>query len=254
MTSLSNHRSHCLSRSAFGPSGLGHWETAMDRVLLLDTETTGTDDGALCIEVAAIVFSIKHVAAVRSFSSLLRAGANPARDVNRIPEAMLPDAPLPELVWPAITRMALESDAILCYGADFDRRFVPAHVTIGKPWICAMDDLQWPRATKPRMSLVALALAHDLGVSHAHRAMVDCDLLARLLTRVCEGGVSLETFLARGLRPKARFIVAERGYDPARNELAKAAGFAWDGPSKTWGRTMAIADTQALPFAVVEAP
>lgn len=222
----------------------------MNRCLILDTETDGTEESSVCIEVAAIVFDVKRAAPVRSFSSLIRAESNGAEGVNRIPAGLLTDAPSPEKVWPAIARMAGECDAILCYGADFDRRFVPPEVVRSAPFICAMDDLQWPRATKPRMSLVALALAHDLGVSHAHRAMVDCDLLARLLARAHEMGIDLEAFLARGMRPKAIF----QALVPfERKDEAKIAGFGWneDG-SRRWLRKMAIEDVGELPFPVKE--
>jgi DNA polymerase-3 subunit epsilon len=150
-------------------------------------------------------------------------------------------------VWPIVRRFAERADAIVAHGAEFDQRFVPADATGGKPWICSMHDLLWPRG-KPGDSLVKLALAHDLGVSHAHRAAVDVDLLARLLTRVTELGVNLETFLAGGLRPKGRFIVADQSYNPQRNEQAKAAGFRWDGAKKEWWRLMPVDDAANLPF------
>jgi hypothetical protein len=60
----------------------------------------------------------------------------------------------------------------------------------------------------------------------------------------------LEAMLARGLRPKARFTVAERGFDEARNALVKANGFTWDASRREWSRTMAIEDAEALPFRV----
>lgn len=221
----------------------------MNKIVILDTETTDVAEGAQCIEVAAILFSVYHVAAIRSFSSLIgTAEDNKAVAINRIPQDLLPEAPSAAMVWPAVARMIAESDAVVAFGADFDRRFVPAEVVNGKPWICAMDDLAWSRATKARMSLVALALAYDLGVSHAHRAMVDCELLARLFARIHEHGVELGPFLARGLRPKARIVVAERGFDEARNALCKTAGFAWDSSKKEWWRSMPPEDAEALPF------
>jgi hypothetical protein len=33
-----------------------------------------------------------------------------------------------------------------------------------------------------------------------------------------------------------------------QNEIAKAAGFKWNGESKRWTRRMAIEDAEALPF------
>jgi DNA polymerase III alpha subunit (gram-positive type) len=165
---------------------------------------------------------------------------------------LLQTAPLSQAVWGGVAKFAAQADAIVAYGAEFDRRFAPAEAAQGRPFICAMDDLQYPRADK-RMTLTALALAHDVGVASAHRAFADVDLLARLFTRVKDMGRDLGAMLARGLRPTGRFVVAERGFDEARNVLAKAAGFAWDAGRREWSRNMAIEDAEDLPFRVERA-
>jgi DNA polymerase-3 subunit epsilon len=220
----------------------------MRNVLLLDTETTGTSDADVCIEAAIVLFNVQHAAPIRSFASLIRAESNSAESVNRIPAAMLRNAPSPEYVWSVIGRHAEQADVIVAHNADFDRRFVPAIAHNGQPWICSMDDLQWPASTNNK-SLVSLALAHGLGVAHAHRALADCDLLSRLLTRVHEMGHDLAAFLARGLRPKALF---ESLQPYEENEKAKLAGFRWDRPEapRMWSRKMAIEDIGSLPFKV----
>lgn len=223
----------------------------MKNVLLLDTETTGTDERAVCIEVAVALYSVEYAAVVRSFSSLIQCDTNEAEHVNRIPVGLLASAPAAPIVWTGVARFAAQADAIVAYGAEFDRRFVPAEATCGRPFVCAMDDLQYPRADK-RMTLTALALAHDVGVASAHRAFADVDLLARLFTRVRDMGHSLEAMLQRGLRPKAKFTVADRGFDEARNVLVKAAGFTWDAGRREWSRMMAIEDAEGLPFRVVQ--
>lgn len=224
----------------------------MNTILLLDTETTGTDEQAVCIEVAVALYSVEHASITRSYSSLIQHGASEAEHVNRIPVVLLASAPAAPIVWTGVARFAAQADAIVAYGAEFDRRFVPAEAAQGRPFICAMGDLQYPRSDK-RMTLTALALAHDVGVASAHRAFADVDLLARLFTRAKEMGCDLEAMLARGLRPKGRFIVAERGFDAARNALAKEHDFAFDYDSKEWSRTMAIEDAEALPFRVERA-
>ena len=151
--------------------------------------------------------------------------------------------------WDAVRGMASAADAILAHSAQFDRGFVPADLRDSKPWICTKDDLEWPRATKPGQSLVTLALDHGIGVATAHRALADCDLIARLLSRVAELGTDLPLFLARGLRPRATYQ-AMVSYDD--RELAKAAGFSWDGASRRWTRRMCTEDTAAMPFPMRE--
>jgi DNA polymerase-3 subunit epsilon len=111
-----------------------------------------------------------------------------------------------------------------------------------------MDDLAWPRGAGSK-SLVALALAHGVGVSTAHRALTDCLLIAHTLERLPElGVVDVKAFLRRGLRPKAKFR-ALVSYET--NSLAKAAGFRWEPNARMWTRTMAVEDVAGLPFKAV---
>lgn len=226
---------------------------AIDRLLLLDTETSGLDDSAACIEVAVSLYDVPRAAVVRSFASLIRAESNAAEAVNRIPPALLAEADEPAAVWSRVAAVAKGAQAIVAHGAAFDARFVPASVVAGRPWICSMEDIEWPRPQGTRAALTKLALAHDLGVSHAHRAAVDVDLLGRLFTRAAEMGADLQAMLARAMRPKALFVVARSDFDADRNALAKAAGFAWDSlVPRAWARRMPAEDAAALPFAVRE--
>lgn len=223
----------------------------MKRVLILDTETTGLDpEKDAVIEVGAILYSVGSASALTSFSTLLAAGANPAEPINRISEAALAEAGgvlSRENAWLYVFSMAEKADAIIAHNAEFDRRFAPDPLRKGRPWICSKNDLEWPKQTALGMSLVGLALAHDLGVSHAHRALTDCDLLSRLLTRAQELGTDLGKMLARGMRPKCEAI-AMVSYD--EREKAKTAGFSWDPGRRVWFRRMAIEDVAALPFPV----
>jgi DNA polymerase-3 subunit epsilon len=93
------------------------------------------------------------------------------------------------------------------------------------------------------------ATAIEVACASAHRAMADCDLLARLFTRVAEMGADLDDMLAHGLRPKATFQ-ALVSYES--NHLAKTAGFRWNAEKRVWARKMAIEDAAALPFKVRE--
>ena len=228
----------------------------MRNVLIVDVETTGLDPAKdVVIEVAAMLYSLEHTTVLESISSLARSETgNAAEAINRIPAAALVQAPPAAVVVEAMVGMACrgEAHAILAHNADFDRSFLWSF--LGKPgfgfhlvtpWVCTKADIAWPCQQKQGESLVTLALAHDLGVATAHRAMADCDLIARLLTRSRQIGADIDAMIARGLRPKAEFIAV---VPFERKDEAKAAGFAWDGVKREWRRTMAIEDTSALPF------
>lgn len=219
---------------------------AMKRILILDTETTGLDPlRDACIEVAAILYDLEHASPIESYASLIRAGSNAAEAVNAIPAALLEGAPPADDVWPRVEALAKRADAIVAHRAEFDRGFVHRAVRDAAPWVCSKFDLEWPKSTRVGDGLVSLALSHGLGVSSAHRAMTDCDTLARLFTRVHETGVSLPRMLSRALRPKVR-VIAVVSYDD--RDKAKSAGFSWDPAKKEWGRTMFVDDVAALPF------
>ncbi len=218
----------------------------MKRILIIDTETTGLDPAVdKAIEVAAILYSIEYATVIAAYSSLMRNDGNAAESINRIPAAALADVPAWDHAWSPIGGMLATAGAIIAHNAEFDRGFVPRDLLEALPWVCSKNDLEWPKQEKPGMSLVSLALAHDLGVATAHRAMADCDLLARLFTRSRELGADLGAMLARGLRPKASFVAL---VPFERKDEAKAAGFQWDAAKRQWLRTMAIEDAAALPF------
>lgn len=230
----------------------------MRTILILDTETTGLDARTdHVIEVGCALWSVEHATLIEAWSEIMRSptGVNPAESVNGIPASALMNAADPITVWPLVADMAALADAIVAHGADFDRGFVPTSIRDMLPWICSCNDIEWPgrklaggiepTRERPGQSLVALCLAHGLGVSHAHRALTDVLLLARLLERVAELGHNVGSMLSRGLRPKATFV-AQVSYDD--REKARAAGFRWDAGSRRWLRRMAIDDAAALPF------
>lgn len=219
------------------------------RVALLDTETTGLDpETDVCIEVAVCLYDVQRATPLASYASLIHSTANAAEQVNRIPTSALAIAPQAGRVWEDVAALVRTADAFVAHRAEFDFGFTAPTVRDAKPWICSKFDLAWPKAQKPGESLVQLALAHGLGVVHAHRAMSDVDTLSRLLTRVAEMGYALEPLLQRGLRPKAEFQALVSFEE---KDLAKAASFGWEASTKRWLRTMAIEDAATLPFRVV---
>ena len=214
------------------------------RVLIIDTETTGLDPKSdHVIEVGAIVYSVEHGCSLVSYSSLLAAPGNAAEAINRIPAAAL-SYTVHSDPWSIVLEMARQCEVLLAHNAEFDRAFVPAELA-AMEWVCTRSDIAWPKQTKPGSSLVSLALEHDLGVAYAHRALTDCDLIARLLTAARKLGSDVGAMIERGRRPKATFA-ALVSYE--RREEAKAAGFAWDSGRKIWHRRMPIEDAAALPF------
>ena len=226
----------------------------MDHVLILDTETTSTNPvTGKCIEVSAVRYSIRHRAVVDCYSQIILSDSNEAEHINGIPaDLLMLEGDEETHAWAVVTEMALKCEAILAHNADFDHQWVPKEFVYLKkevPWIDTCNGVTWPRETKPGMALDKLCLAHNVGVTDAHRALSDCLMLARLLTQCADFGHDVSKILARGLRPTAMFQAMVSYND---RQMAKDAGFQWEGDRKRWVRKMAIEDAAELPFRVVE--
>lgn len=230
----------------------------MNSVLLFDIESDGLDPATnRVIEIGYVLWSVKHRTIVECFSSLVYADSNAAEPFNAISPAVLRtldkkvDA---EMAWDLVGLAAEQADAVLAHQADFDRAFAEnsretpsVHALIEKPWICTIEDFVWPRDDLAARSLVAIALAHGVAVTSAHRAINDCLLLARLLERMGdEVEDRLHLALQRAMRPKNEFIARTAYKD---KDLVKMHGFHWNGT--VWHRRMAVEDAEKLPFEVV---
>jgi DNA polymerase III subunit epsilon len=226
----------------------------MDLVAILDTETTGLSpaDG-VCLEVAVVRYSLRCRSVLDAQSwIILGPSENPAESINHIPSA-LPQYGTPRgEVWDGVDLLLMGCDAALAHNADFDRQWIPNGTGSSEagelvPWIDTCHGIDWPRQTKPGSSLISLALEHGLGVIDPHRALSDCLLLARLISRCFELGTDVDAMLARGLRPTATFQALVSFEE---KDLAKEAGFHWEAAEKRWLRKMAVEDAAGLGFKV----
>jgi DNA polymerase-3 subunit epsilon len=233
-------------------------ETTLDGVtelVFLDVETSGLDPEKDCLlEIAVARWSYQYGSLVSAQSVLIDPYPEPlevnsAFHINGIYPAMCKELGVTYGNRPDIP--SSDECLLIAHNADFDRKWLPE---FGRyRWICSCDDFEYPRHTGSR-ALTQIALAHGVGVVSAHRAIDDVLTLARLFERVAEIDRSaFEKRLARCLRPKARFVVADRGYDEDRNKLVKAHRFRWNPDEKVWWRKMFIDDVAALPFAVERA-
>ncbi len=217
----------------------------LDTLLILDTETTGTDPAEdRIVEIGAVLWSLEHGCILSAWSELVIGAGNAAEPINRIPEAALRSGLELAQALEAVGTLARRAQVAVAHNAPFDRAFIG---DVGLPWVCSMEDLAWPRPLSGR-SLAAIALAHDVGIVSSHRALADCLILARLFERASELGHDVRGMLRRGLRPKKTY---QAMVSYADRELAKAAGFSWDGDTKRWTRRLAAADAAGLPFRVV---
>jgi DNA polymerase-3 subunit epsilon len=222
------------------------------KILLIDTETTGLEATDVVIEVACALYDTTHATVISTFSSLIRHDKNPAEKVNRIPAELLREAPEGTQVWPGVKRWMDRSDVLVAHNAGFDRFYVEKCVKSEKQWVCSMDDIEWPKRGRGR-GLVDIALNHDLGISHVHRADADVSILARLFSRTKELGVDLDALLKRAMLPRVRIVVKDRA-NRALNPIASDHGFRFERERREWSLYIREGDPMNFPFEVEACP
>lgn len=229
----------------------------VDRVLLFDVETSGVDaEKDHVVEAAGVLFSLKHGTHTSGFTYVVKADSNAAEDVNGIPAAMLREhGAQPDAVWQRVEGWMKRADVVAAHNARFDRGFCPVALQSVRPWVCTLEDLEWPRKASGSR-VVDVALAHGVGVTNPHRALTDVMTLASTLERVAELGGDLQDMFARAMRPKRRYRAVTGKYDPALNEKLKACAFRWDPAEKAWWRRLVVEEVPRLqaeyPFSIVE--
>lgn len=207
------------------------------KLLITDLETTGLDPSKdKIIEVGAILYSVDHQCILQQFSTLLTCEENQASDINHIEVGATKEVTNNTLLQ-LFKDWVKEADYIVAYNAQFDKSWLKG-ITKEKPWICAFEDIVWPKNHK-KTNLVATALNHGVGVSVAHRALADCQLLAQLFDRMPDLPGLLAEAVERSNEPKV-CVVADVPYE--ERDKPKAKMFKWDGLKKQWAKVLAISD------------
>lgn len=206
------------------------------RIAFYDVESSGMDPVRdHVIEVATILYSVKHAAPIQTYSSLILSTSNGAEAINGISPLLLASGESPELVWIRTRELLRRADFIVGHNCGFDYDFTPTDCRGTAPWVCSMNDLSF--GTSPRgTTLAALALSQGVPLLSAHRALPDVDTLMRLFQRVQERGADITEMFRLAMRPK----VIVQGLAPfEQNQLMKDAGFRWEpAPKKRWVKKM----------------
>lgn len=189
----------------------------IENILILDTETTGLDPakGNKVIEIAVVLFNLKHKAVLQCFSTLLPCDENPCENINHISaestrctypydrelettiETIWDDPHSPTTIitdeWPdyfmqgILPFMADAAQAIVAHNAEFDRKFVASMPCCSelseRKWICTKKNFTWPVPLN-RLRLEDICNAMGVPYVQAHRAMSDCMLMVQCFQKV----------------------------------------------------------------------
>lgn len=200
-----------------------------ETLLILDLETTGlSPEKDHCIELGAVLFSVSLRATLSQVSTLFPVDKNPAQRINRIsPKASQRPQPW-EQTLELFQVMTQHADVAVAHNAGFDRRWFgrPPLPSLTLPWVCTCT-APWPSqlGLRPgRVSLKDLALAHEVQIGDAHRAMADCACLARILARCddLEGLLSASLGRSKPHRQGKTSLASESS--PSRNVRTSSSG------------------------------
>ena len=237
-----------VPRMDFGPNpgGLG----ASQRVLVLDTETTGlTHQADKIIELAMLLVQVDSATGlpfgpVEVFEGFEDPGMpipQIAQEVTGINDDMVKGQRLDDA---QVAAMVARADLVVAHNAGFDRPFVEARFPCfaTKAWACSFADIDWKAAGAGSAKLSALA--QDQGWFYdAHRAQVDCHALLQVLSRPVGGSATtgLHQLIAAAALPS--FKLRATGSPFESKDKLKTRGYRWDAEAKVWACTLA---SQAL--------
>jgi len=224
------------------------------KLLIIDTETTGLDPSdSQCIEVGAILFSLDFRAVLAQQSFLLPVSTNDAEHINKIPAeiSMINQPWLEGLNY--FNSLVSSADLLVAHNVAFDKKWfgIDPLPQLKKPWLCTMEDIPWSlgerlSSIRSRPSVRDLALAYEVPVWSAHRALSDCIYIAEVFRRCDE----LEKLIMYGLEPRNLYR-ANVSYD--QRHLAKKAGFRWNEPIQgAWTKRLSRREANSLEFDVSE--
>jgi DNA polymerase-3 subunit epsilon len=155
-------------------------------VLIVDCETTGlSPKDSQIIEIAAILYSVKHNNILQTCSTLIPCKHNPVQYINNISADLTNEGYFYQSALSRIKEMITDCDAIVAHNAPFDKGFLGTFIPefLEKEWICTKNDFKWPVILQ-RKRLQDVCDAMGVPYINAHRALQDCLLIANCFSKI----------------------------------------------------------------------
>ena len=230
----------------FGPRPAGVPDAGVQRVLLLDTETTGLQHRSdKIIELAMLLVQVDTATGlpfgpVEVFEGFEDPGMpipEVAQQVTGISDAMVSGQRLDDA---QVAALVARADWVVAHNAGFDRPFVEARFPVfaDKAWACSFAEIDWKAAGAGSAKLGSLA--QDQGWFYdAHRAQVDCHALLQVLARPVGSDTRTGLALLWAAAASTSFKLRATGAPFESKDLLKEHGYRWDAEARVWGCTLA---------------
>ena len=224
---------------------------ATQRVIVLDTETTGLDArNEKVIELAMLSVLVDSatgqpvgpVTLYESFEDPGKPIPPQITEITGIDDSMVQGQRIDDA---AVTALVEQADLIVAHNAGFDRPFVEARwpVFARKAWNCSFAGIDWKKEGSGSAKLEFLASERGWFYD-AHRAQVDCHALLQVLSSPLSDG---QTGLSRLLNGagQTRYKLRATGAPFEAKDKLKSRGYRWDGEGRVWWCSLASDDLLA---------
>ena len=215
------------------------------RVIVLDTETTGLDSqNEKVIELAMLSVRVDSVTGLpvgpvsiyESFEDPGKPIPPQITEITGIDDSMVQGQRIDDA---AVTALVAQADLVVAHNAGFDRPFVEGRwpVFAGKAWGCSFQGIDWKKEGSGSAKLEFLASERGWFYD-AHRAQVDCHALLQVLSVPLSDG---QTGLARLLAEagQTRYKLRATGAPFETKDKLKSRGYRWDGEGRVWWCSLA---------------
>ncbi len=243
---LDAHPDYRVLRRFEGPVYHPH-EIPGDRrrtALILDCETTGLETTDKVIEIGMLLVEFdretgKIGAILETLSGFEDPGEPLSPEITKITGITDADVKDHQFNDEAVERLASRADLVIAHNAGFDRKMMEARFPVFERsyWACSFVDIPWSDlgfvVAKQEYIAMMLGTFYD-----AHRALVDCEVLASILNYTYDGETFLSRLLDRASQPIHRVWANGAPFD-VKDQL-KARGYRWspgdNGSPKSWYR------------------
>ena len=214
--------------------------TATQRVIVLDTETTGLDSKSeKIIELAmlsvlvdaATGLPVGPVTVYESFEDPGKPIPSQITEITGIDDTMVKGLRIDDA---AVAALVAQADLIVAHNAGFDRPFVEARFPVfaGKAWACSFMGIDWKKEGSGSAKLEFLASERGWFYD-AHRAQVDCHALLQVLASpLADGQTGLSRLMAGA--GQTRYKLRATGAPFEAKDKLKSRGYRWDGEGRVW--------------------